>query len=104
LLVHIPDLGLYDDSHKVGFGLWNYPQIALPLEIALLFAGLWFYLRSSKASSAVGRYGMVIYTIILTLIQLFGPSAATANAFAVMALIMYLVLAGIAFWLERYRN
>src|SRR5215470_19970400 len=27
LLVHRPDLPLYDDAHKVGLGLWNYPAL-----------------------------------------------------------------------------
>jgi len=28
LIVHRPDLGLYGDAYKVGFGLWNYPALA----------------------------------------------------------------------------
>ena len=107
LIVHVPDMALYDDSHKVGFGLWNYPEIALPLEFALLFGGLWLYLRSSKADTAIGRYGMVVFTIILAALQLytfFSPSPGSPNAFALMAIVLYFVFAGIAGWLERYRN
>src|SRR6266446_4987290 len=36
LVVHRPDLPLYDDSAKVGLGLWNHPAPALGLEAALL--------------------------------------------------------------------
>jgi len=36
LVVHRPDLPLYDDAYKVGFGLWNYPAIAFLLEIDLV--------------------------------------------------------------------
>jgi len=39
-LVHRPDLPLYDDTMKMGLGLWNYPAVALSLEAALLF-GVW---------------------------------------------------------------
>jgi hypothetical protein len=37
LLVHRPDLPLYDNTAKVGLGLWNLPAIAFALEAALLF-------------------------------------------------------------------
>src|SRR6059036_2236028 len=39
-VVHRPDLPLYDDTAKVGLGLWNFPVIAFGLEVALLFGGL----------------------------------------------------------------
>src|SRR5918994_1042381 len=35
-LVHRPDLPLYDDTAKVGLGLWNRPTLAFGLESALL--------------------------------------------------------------------
>jgi len=40
LLVHKPDLPLYDNTMKVGLGLWNYPALALLVEALLLFAGM----------------------------------------------------------------
>ncbi len=107
LIVHTPDLSLYDDTFKMGFGLWNFPQIEFPLELVLLGGGLWLYLRSSKASSAVGRYGMLIFVIFLMFIQLFaflGPAPETTTSFSIVALVFYFVFTGIAFWLERFRN
>jgi hypothetical protein len=41
LLVHRPDLPLYDNSFKVGLGLWNFPMLAFPVEIAVLFSGMY---------------------------------------------------------------
>jgi hypothetical protein len=32
VLVHRPDMPLYDDSSKIGFGLWNYPVFAFTLD------------------------------------------------------------------------
>src|SRR5215470_6345861 len=32
LVVHRADLPLYDDTAKIGFGVWNYPIIAILLE------------------------------------------------------------------------
>ena len=45
-VVHRPDLPLYDDTARVGLGLWNFPAPALGLEAALLFGGLWMCFRS----------------------------------------------------------
>ncbi|MEP6901320.1 MAG: hypothetical protein ABJA66_06190 [Actinomycetota bacterium] len=107
LIVHTPDLSLYDDTYKMGFGLWNLPQIAFPLELLLLGGGLWLYLRSTKAASASGRYGMLIFVIFLMIAQLyalFGPAPETTGSFSITALVFYFGFSGIAFWLERYRN
>src|SRR5258705_11302369 len=38
-VVHRPDLPLYDNSAKVGLGLWNRPVLAFGLEPALLLGG-----------------------------------------------------------------
>jgi hypothetical protein len=38
LLVHRPDLTLAGDQPLLGLGLWNYPAIAIPLEIGLTLA------------------------------------------------------------------
>src|SRR5215470_14145999 len=61
LVVHRPDLPLYDNAHKVGFGLWNYPVIALLLESALLFGAIWLYLHATASTSFAGRYGMIFF-------------------------------------------
>ena len=38
-VVHRPDLPLYDDTAKVGLGLWNNPGLAFALEAALFSVG-----------------------------------------------------------------
>ncbi len=107
LIVHTSDLSLYDDTYKMGFGLWNLPQIAFPLELLFLGGGLWFYLRSTKASSATGRFGMLIFVLFLIIVQyyaLFGPVPETTTSFSITALVFYFGFSGIALWLERYRD
>ena len=64
-LVHRPDLPLYDNSFKVGLGLWNYPVLAFGLEIALLFSGMVLYLKTTKAIARGGRFGMVIFGLVM---------------------------------------
>lgn len=47
VLVHRPDMPLYDDSSKIGFGLWNYAVFAFVLELAVLFSGM-YLLRTNR--------------------------------------------------------
>jgi hypothetical protein len=60
-LVHRPDLPLYDNSFKVGLGLWNYPVFAFPLEIAVLFSGMYLYKKTTKTVARGGHFGIVIF-------------------------------------------
>jgi hypothetical protein len=107
LVVHRPDLALYDDTYKIGLGLWNFPAIAFGLEIILLFGGMFLYLRSTTAVSAIGKYGMLVFGLVLIAVQtyvFFGEPPSSASATAITALIAYFAFAGIAFWLERQRS
>jgi hypothetical protein len=105
-LVHRPDLPLYDNSFKVGLGLWNYPASAFALEIALLFSGVYLYLKTTKTVARGGRFGMVIFGFFMLAVQalvFFGPPPSSDNSAAVTALVVYFAFAGIAYWLEGKR-
>jgi membrane-bound metal-dependent hydrolase YbcI (DUF457 family) len=107
LIVHRPDLPLYDDSFKQGFGLWNYPIPALMLEAGLLFGGVLLYLRASAAVSQGGRFGMPVFGIVLLIIQgivFFGAPPTSPSAAALTALLSYVVLSAVAYWLGKKRR
>lgn len=99
LIVHRPDLALYDNTYKIGFGLWNYPWPEFILEIALLIGGAVLYLKSSLRK---GR--MIGFVIVLIIVQWAGtfvlPPPASARAEAITALIFYSLLAAVAWWVE----
>ena len=48
LLVHVPDLTWAGNPPKLGFGLWNHPEIEMPLELAITFGALWFFALKAK--------------------------------------------------------
>ena len=106
-LVHRPDLPLYDDTMKVGLGLWNYPAVALSLEAALLFGGMILYLRATRPINAIGRVGLPVFGIVMLAIQsyvFFGPPPASPAAAAMTALVSYVLFAVLADWLARQRR
>ena len=107
LLVHRPDLPLYDDTMKIGLGLWNYPAVALALEVALLFGGMIMYLRVTKPINAIGRVGLPILGVVMVAIQsyvFFGPPPASPAVAAATALVSYVAFAALAEWLARQRR
>jgi len=52
-LVHRPDLLLNGDSLKVGLGLWDHLWLSQGLEVLVLVAGLWAYLRATRPINAI---------------------------------------------------
>ena len=102
-VVHRPDLPIYDDTAKVGLGLWNRPALALGLEAALLFGGILLYVRSG----APRRAGVVVFGALMLAIQVFvffGPPPGSDRQAAATAIAAYVVFAALAAWLERPRG
>jgi membrane-bound metal-dependent hydrolase YbcI (DUF457 family) len=106
-LVHRPDLPLYDDTLKIGLGLWNFPVVALSLEAALLFGGMILYLRVTAPINAIGRVGLPVFGVVMLAIQsyiFFGPPPVSPAAAAFTALGSYIVFAVLAEWLAHHRR
>ena len=103
LVVHRPDLPLYDNTAKVGFGIWNYPTPAFLLEAGLLFIGIILYLRSAPRLGG-RQYRVIVFGVITLLIQawvFFGPPPASDKAIAITALLSYAGFGGVAYWFDR---
>jgi len=103
LVVHRPDLAIYDDTLKVGLGLWNYRGLEFVVEIAILVVGILIYLK--RNGSVARKAGIVAFGVVLILIQTWntfaGRRLTSDRAFAITALIFYTLFAGIAFLLEK---
>jgi hypothetical protein len=99
LIVHRPDLALYDSVGKMGLGLWNYRGAAFALEMAVLFGGAAIVYRT-----AAHRGRLVGFVIFLAALQVFGtflfPPPSSDHAAAITALIFYVVLALMAWWVD----
>jgi membrane-bound metal-dependent hydrolase YbcI (DUF457 family) len=101
-VVHRPDLPLYDNTAKVGLGLWNAPAIALGLEAVLLFGGMWLCLRGRLSRSL----GTLVFGVVMLVVQVyifFGPPPTSDRAAASTALVAYAVFAVVIWWLQDRR-
>jgi hypothetical protein len=106
LIVHRPDLAIYDDTLKVGFGLWNHRAIEFVLEVGILLFGTAVYLKRNGAIAR--KIGVIIFVAVLVLIQTGNTFVrrppSSDRALAVTAIIFYTVFAVIAFLLEKRRQ
>lgn len=108
LLVHAPDLTLAGTPPKLGFGLWNHPAVAIPLELLFAFGAFAFYIARTRSLGPVGRREPVILAVLLLAVQAINwwgpaPEAFTA-ATAILALVVYTLLAYVASWTDRCRE
>jgi hypothetical protein len=103
LIVHVPDLPLYDNTAKVGLGLWRHVAISFPLELFVLGLGAWLYARMTRFTSAKGQYWYWGFVAVLAVLQVsanFGPPPSSPENMAMTTLFLYVTLALLAAWIE----
>jgi hypothetical protein len=103
LIVHVSDLPLYDNSAKLGFGLWRHVVLSFPFELIVLGLGAWLYARRTTFASVRGRYVFWSFVVLLAAVQVyanFGPPPSSPEAMAVIALALYVALALVAALVE----
>ena len=69
LIAHPRDLAIYDNTWKVGFGLWNYRNPEFALEIALLAIGIVLYL-ARNVMPTTRKLAIFTFGIALVVIQI----------------------------------
>jgi hypothetical protein len=98
-LVHLHDLPLYDNTAKVGLGLWNVPAIELPLEAILLLGGIWLCFRDNL-SRAKSTFVFGVLLVAVQIYFLFAPPPPSDTAIASTAIISYVLFALVIWWLQ----
>ena len=106
-LVHEPDLPLFDESRKVGLGLWNHPMIELAVELLLLTAGAVYYFTKCHELSNRRRVAIValcVFMVAMQLVSAFGPPPPSVRVMAASGLVLYLLFALGAYLAEGPRS
>ena len=107
LLVHAPDLTLAGTPPKMGFALWNYPMIEMPLELAITFGALAFFIARTRPIAPSSKIALVLLVILLSVFQAvnwFGeePESATV-AMMITALVAFAAASAAAFFVGKTR-
>jgi hypothetical protein len=103
LLVHRPDLTLAGGEPRLGLGLWNYPSIAIPLELLITVAAFVLYLRRTKGPVAPP---LILISLLFAMQSLnwFGPPPETAGpALYLTALAAFALATWVAHWVGNTR-
>jgi len=106
LLTHRPDLPLSPGGEaRWGLGLWNSLAGTLLVETALFAAGVFVYLRTTRAKNRVGSIGFwalagILFAIYLT--NLFGPPPPDVSTIAYAGNLSWLFVIW-AYWVDRNR-
>jgi hypothetical protein len=104
LIAHPRDLPIYDNTAKIGFGLWNYRDPEFALEIALLAGGIGLY-SMRNIMPAIRKVAVIAFGIVLVIVQIgdtYVPrTPLTDKRTAIGVWIFYTVFVLVAFAVEK---
>ena len=106
-ITHRPDMPIYPGGARYGLGLWNSIAATMVVEILMFAAGVWIYVRATRAKDRIGRYAFVAYIVLLLLIYVanaFGPAPDSVTEVAWAAIALPVVFIPWAWWFDRHRS
>ena len=106
-VVHRPDLPLFPGGGvRVGLGLWNSIPATMILEGGLFAAGVWIYVRATRARDRVGAWSFWAFVVFLAVAYVsdaFGSPPPSARFLAWFSLALWLIPLW-ALWFDRHRE
>jgi membrane-bound metal-dependent hydrolase YbcI (DUF457 family) len=104
LIVHRPELAIYDDTWKVGLGFWNHRGLEFGLEMVILVVGILLYLWRNTLPGAQ-RWAVIAFGLMLIVVQVgdtFVPRSPLSDKMTAMGVwTFYTIFVGLAFLLEK---
>ncbi|EAQ30063.1 membrane protein, putative [Erythrobacter sp. NAP1] len=102
-LVHAPDLTIAGGDKAYGLGLWNFPEVAIPLEIGITLAAFFYYCSKSRGPVAQPIL-LILVMLAMQMVNWFGPHPEQAGLFFYLqALTAFAVITGFAVWVGENR-
>ena len=107
VITHRPDMPVYPGGARLGFGLWNSVVLTVAVEVPLYLAGVWLYLRGTRARDGVGRWATVL--LLSALLAIYAGDALSdevppsVSALTVVAAIGGALFTAWSWWADRHR-
>jgi hypothetical protein len=104
LPVHRADLGVLWETPKLGFGLWNYPMLAMSLEMLVIGGALAVYIKArgyKELGHAMPLLVLLAGLLIGQSVNWFTPAPTGLLATTIPPLISYSLFAALAMWADR---
>ena len=106
VITHRADMPIVlNDSVRIGFGLWNYPKLAVTSEILLFAVGVGMYIHSTRPlnrKGSIGFWALVSFLLAIYALNLLGPPPPSETAVAWSAQALWLIVAW-GFWVDHHR-
>ncbi len=107
VVTHRPDMPVYPGGPKLGLGLWTSVAGTVIIEAVMFAAGIWIYLRTTRARDAVGRYGLGALLTLLGLSyggSLLGGAPPSMRAIEIGGIIFGWLFVLWAAWGDKHRE
>jgi membrane-bound metal-dependent hydrolase YbcI (DUF457 family) len=104
-LTHRPDLPLYLDGPKLGFGLWNSIPLTIAVESLIFVVGVLVYYRMTRPSDRVGTWSfwsLIAALVFFYIMNIVGPPPPDEKTLAWVALAAWLFPVW-GYWIDRHR-
>ena len=106
-ITHRPDMPVYPRGPKLGLGLWNSIPFTIAVEVLLYAAGLFVYVRSTRARTAAGRWGflsLAVFLLVIYALNITSGAPPSVTAIGVVGLLGGGLLVAWAWWMDRGRE
>ena len=106
-ITHRPDMPLYPGGPRFGLGLWNSIAGTVLVETTMFGAGIWLYVRATRARDRIGQYAFLGYLALLLgsyISNIFSGPPASVGEIAWPGLIAGVVILWWAWWFDRHRE
>src|ERR1700679_3638472 len=110
VITHRPDMYLLPTSNMMamrwGLGLWNSIPGTIAVEVALFTAGLWLYLKSTKAKDTQGKWLFwgFIAALVAVFVSLFLMPAPKSPSWVAIEGQVQLIFVVWALWIDDHRK
>jgi hypothetical protein len=106
-VVHRPDLPLYPGGPRLGLGLWNSILATVIVEGLMYAAGVWVYLRVTRAKDGIGKWGLWSFIVVVAALyvaNIFSPPPPSVKIIVIVAIPFTWLLILWAGWVDRHRQ
>ena len=107
VVAHRPDMPVtLHGGVRLGLGLWNSVPATLLVESLMFAAGVFIYVKTTRALDRVGRVSLWVLIAFLVAVYasaVFGPPPPSKIAVPIAGLAMWLLVAW-AYWVDRHRQ